>query len=281
MEDDIVKWMKTWLLFLTLGGENLNYLTNEMGYTLTIHTHSIYFPLFHDMTKEFPEKKALLDSDSRNLHLVAIANLSSYTLDQPGSTFTINWFHQVESVVQQTVIYFHMSETQELHRLQNQTSDVYQAYFHVINKNFTLLYVIFDQPITPETVGSHYFELRDKWNSTIARSFKILVTSKDPQVQLPQPEWICTDHTDYCMLLRMRVTNVLCQRELLSSSTKIITRAEMMAHYFPNWLVYALFTIALLSVIVLVSIAMITMKPRIRRKANYLMYSITENPPAN
>lgn len=181
MDEDTVKWMKTWLLFLALGGEKLNYLTNEMGYSLTIHTHSIYFPLFRDNVKTFneiPEKKLLLDSDSRNLHLITIANLSSYSLDRPSGVFTIKWTHQTQSVVQVTNIYFRMGENHEIYRLQNQTSDAYQVYFRVVSGGFTLLYVTIDQPITSEVVGSHYFELQDRWKTTIARTFKVVVTSK-------------------------------------------------------------------------------------------------------
>ncbi|KAG5442101.1 hypothetical protein CSKR_200150 [Clonorchis sinensis] len=255
--------LKTWMMFLTFGPENLGYLSGTPNNTLEIHTMPIYFPLFRSVTEDLPVKYIELDSETRNIHLVAVVNLTSILFSGEPTRFTVIWKQDKESQLESKArLYeFYANSFGDLEFIQGTEEKENQVYFSLKRARSPLLYLTVDQPVRANSLGDQTFLLKGSNNSIIAQSPMVKIKLKHASLSLPHSEVVCNGQEDYCTILRMPGNTLICQREaiLLSMTESMKAKFE---HRIPPWIIYCLLTFAFLAIVVL--IVMFTLKLRTR-----------------
>ncbi|CAH8502523.1 unnamed protein product [Dicrocoelium dendriticum] len=262
MEADGSVWFNAWMMFLTFGPENLGYLAGDLNQTLSLHTMSIYFPLFEDPESSIPRKYIEVDADARNLHIISILNTSSLS-DIHVNNFLLTW----KSNSQNRSMNFEAKDDGLIHMIGRGVELTNQVYVHNTRQPYNLLYVTIELPVTADIIGQHSFEVFDDKNKSQFRSAKIDVRLKNQTVQLPRPEVVCNGDPDYCTILRMPGNVLLCQREeviVRMMEKPILSKEELTS----TWFIYTLFAIALSIIIILIYAGTTRLKKRMTKRTS-------------
>ncbi|VDP98968.1 unnamed protein product [Trichobilharzia regenti] len=178
---DIAQWLRTWLLFITYGSQNLGYLSGDIDNSLEPHTISLYFPMFgytnsedsSDLTDHYIELK----SSVKNINFVLIVNLTALNLDMVDDRFQILWKYSTRTVP----VNFKLNEYRQLildyhfHKFTNENKLNHELYFNVLNGQSKILYNISNK--------------------------------------LNEHKIICNGNIHFCSLIYMADTNTICQRD--------------------------------------------------------------------
>ncbi|TGZ62283.1 hypothetical protein CRM22_007529 [Opisthorchis felineus] len=262
--------LKTWMMFLTFGPENLGYLSGTPNNTLEIHTMPIYFPLFRSVTEDLPVKYIELDSKTRNIHLVAVANLSSILSSGGPAEFTIIWEQHKENQLESRARFygFYANSFGDLEFTRETKEKENQVYFNLKHARSPLLYVTVDQPVRANSLGDQTFFLKGINNSIIAQSPMVKIKLKHASLSLPHSEVVCNGQEDYCTILRMPGNTLICQREAIVLSMTESVKAKF-GHGIPPWVIYALLTFAFLAIVVLFVIFTLKLRTRMISRASF------------
>nr|CAH8831490.1 unnamed protein product [Trichobilharzia regenti] len=216
---DIAQWLRTWLLFITYGSQNLGYLSGDIDNSLEPHTISLYFPMFgytnsedsSDLTDHYIELK----SSVKNINFVLIVNLTALNLDMVDDRFQILWKYSTRTVP----VNFKLNEYRQLildyhfHKFTNENKLNHELYFNVLNGQSKILYVIFHAAYHSEIIGRHQFTVIDLKTTNSYITIMINVKDKNISNKLNEHKIICNGNIHFCSLIYMADTNTICQRD--------------------------------------------------------------------
>ncbi|KAF8565800.1 hypothetical protein P879_02077 [Paragonimus westermani] len=270
----IAFWLDMWMTFLIVGPDNLSYLIGEVNDTLSLHTLTIYFPLFPNTSVKIPSKYIEIDSNAKNLHLTAIINVTHFQLNRANARFLVMWNSNGSSMS----IEFVNDDNGNPRRRFVQPNETNQIYFRLAEHGYKLFYVTIDVPVTASAaVGAHQLSLfgpadrpangQTANNNLLSKSPKVNVKLKNYATALPQAEVICNGLPDYCTIMRMPGNVLLCHREeiIVHMTAKPVHTVKVK---FPVWLIYVAFITSLIVIVVLTTLAIVKLRKRMRRLAN-------------
>ncbi|CAH8833744.1 unnamed protein product [Trichobilharzia szidati] len=216
---DIAQWLKTWLIFITYGSQNLGYLSGDIDNSLEPHTISLYFPMLGYTNLEFsPDLSGHyieLKSSVKNINFVLIVNLTAHNLDMVDDKFQILWKYSTRTVPVSFKLNAHRQPILDYHfyKFTNENKLNHELYFNLLNGQSKILYVIFHATYHSEIIGRHQFTVIDLKTLNSYTTIVINVKDKNISNKLNEHKIICNGNIHFCSLIYMADTNTICQRD--------------------------------------------------------------------